>query len=61
MEAYGRPGTYVTRDWVMQRAYMADIEHFSTIAKYLKQQKGGIAEADVVYGVFVETASRVHV
>jgi hypothetical protein len=56
VEAYGRPGAYVTQDRVMQRANMADTEHFRTIAKYL-EERGWIAEADADYGVFVVTAS----
>jgi hypothetical protein len=56
VEAYGRPGAYVTRDLVMKRANMADTEHFRTIAKYL-EERGWIAEADADYGVFVVTAS----
>ena len=56
VEAYGRPGAYVTRDRVMQRANMVDTEHFRTIAKYL-EERGWIAEADADYGVFVVTAS----
>ena len=56
VEAYGRPGAYVARDRVMQRANMADTEHFRTIAKYL-EERGWIAEADADYGVFVVTAS----
>ena len=56
VEAYGRPGAYVTRDLVMKRANMADTEHFRTIAKYL-EERGWIAEADADYGVFVVTTS----
>jgi hypothetical protein len=56
VEAYGRPGAYVTRDRVMQRANLADSEHFRTIAKYL-EERGWIAEADADYGVFVVSAS----
>jgi predicted transcriptional regulator len=55
VEAYGRPGAYVTQERVMQRANMVDAEHFRTIAKYL-EEKGWIAEADADYGVFVVTA-----
>jgi predicted transcriptional regulator len=46
----------VTRDRVMQRANMADTEHFRTIAKYL-EERGWIAQADADYGVFIVTAS----
>ena len=56
VEAHGRPGAYVTQDRVMQRANMADTEHFRTIAKYLEEQ-GWIAEVDADYGVFVVTTS----
>jgi hypothetical protein len=56
VEAFGRPGAYVTRDLVMQRANMADTEHFITIAKYL-EERGWIGEADADYGDFVVTAS----
>jgi hypothetical protein len=40
----------------MQRANMADTEHFKMIAKYL-EERGWIAEADDDYGVFVVTVS----
>ncbi len=56
VEARGRPGAYVARDRVMQRAHMVDTEHFRMIAKYL-EERGWIAEADADYGVFVVTAS----
>ena len=56
VEAHGRPRAYVTQDRVMQRANMADTEHFRTIAKYL-EERGWIAEADADYGVFVVTTS----
>ncbi len=56
VEAHGRPGAYVTRDLVMQRANMADTEHFRTIARYL-EERGWIAETDADYGVFVVSAS----
>jgi len=56
VEAHGRPGAYVAQDRVMQRANMADTEHFRTIARYLEEQ-GWIAQADADYGVFVVTAS----
>ena len=56
VEAYGRPGAYVTQDRVMQRANMLDTEHFRTIAKYL-EERGWIAQADADYGVFIVTAS----
>jgi len=56
VEAYGRPGAYVTQNRVMQRANMVDTEHFRTIAKYLEEQ-GWIAEADADYGVFAVSTS----
>ena len=56
VEAFGRPGAYVTREGVMQRANTVDTEHFITIAKYL-EERGWIAEADVDYGIFVVTGS----
>ena len=56
VEAYGRPGAYVTQDRVMQRAHMADTEHFKVIAEYL-EQRGWIVQADADYGVFVLSAS----
>jgi hypothetical protein len=56
VKAHGRPGAYVTRDLVMQRANMVDTGHFRTIATYLAE-RGWIAEADADYGVFVVTAS----
>jgi hypothetical protein len=54
VEAYGRPGAYVTRDPVMRRASVSDPEEFWAIAKYL-EERGWIAEADDDYGVFVVT------
>jgi hypothetical protein len=54
VEAHGRPGAYVAQDRVMQRANMADTEHFRTIAEYL-EERGWIAQADADYGVFVVT------
>jgi len=56
VEVYGRPGAYVAQDRVMQRAHMADAEHFKVIAEYL-EQRGWIAEADADYGLFVLSAS----
>ena len=56
MEANGRPGAYVTREGVMQRANIVDAQHFRTIARYLQEQ-GWIEDADAEYGVFVVTAS----
>jgi hypothetical protein len=52
VEAYGRPGMYVVRDQVMQRANITDPEEFRAIAAYL-EESGCIAEADPDYGVFV--------
>ena len=56
VEAHGRPEAYVAQDRMMQRANMADTEHFRTMAKYL-EERGWIAQADAEYGVFVVTAS----
>jgi hypothetical protein len=38
VEAYGRPGAYVTQDRLMQRARMADTELFKVIAEYLEHR-----------------------
>ncbi len=46
----------MTREGVMQRANMVDVEHFRTILRYLEQQ-GWIEDADAEYGVFVVSAS----
>jgi hypothetical protein len=54
VEAFGRPRAYVTREPVMRRAAMVDLEMFLRIAEYLEGQ-GWIAEADADYGVFVLT------
>jgi hypothetical protein len=54
VEAFGRPGAYVTRDLVMRRVNMVDSEHFTLMAEYL-EKRGWIAEADADYGVFVLT------
>lgn len=56
MEAHGRPGAYVTRKGVMQRATMVDTEHFRTIARYLEEREW-IADPDADYSVFVVSAS----
>jgi hypothetical protein len=56
VEAFGRPGAYVTWDLVMRRVNMVDSEHFILIAKYL-EERGWIAAADADYSVFVVTAS----
>jgi hypothetical protein len=56
VEAYGRPGAYVTQDQVMQRAHMANTEHFKVIAEYLEEREW-IAQAEADYGVFVLSAS----
>ena len=56
VEANGRPGAYVTREGVMQRANMVDAQHFRMIARYL-QERGWIADADAEYGFFVVSAS----
>ncbi len=54
VEAYGMPGTYVSRDAVMQRVNISDSEEFRAIAEYL-EGRGWIAEADPDYRVFVIT------
>ncbi len=56
VEANGRPGAYVTREGVMQRANMDDAQHFRTIARYLQEQ-GWIDDADADYGVFMVTGT----
>jgi hypothetical protein len=56
VEAFGRPGAYVTRDPVMRRASVSNLDEFWTIATYL-DEKGWIAEADDDYGVFVVTTA----
>jgi hypothetical protein len=58
VEAYGRPGVYVTRDIVMQRANISDLEEFWAIAGYL-YGKGWIAEGDDDFGIFLLTPSGV--
>lgn len=58
VEAYGRPGAYVSQDSVMQRASISDLEEFWAIAEYL-DKKGWIAEGDDDYGVFVLTPAGV--
>jgi len=55
VEAYGRPGMYVTREPVMRQAKVADLEEFQELAKYL-HEKGWIAEADDDYGIFLLTS-----
>ena len=54
VEAFGRPGVYVTRERVMGRTAMVDLEMFLRIAEYLEGQ-GWIAEADADYGMFTVT------
>ena len=54
VEAFGRPGAYVTRDLVMRRAGMTDSGTFVRIAEFL-ERRGWIAEAAADYGVFVLT------
>ena len=54
VEAYGRPGAYVTRGPVMRRANISDPEEFRAIAEYL-EGRGWITEADPDYGIFVLT------
>jgi RIO-like serine/threonine protein kinase len=54
VEAYGRPGEYVTRDPVMRRANIVDREEFRTLAEHL-EVRGWIAETDYDYRGFVIT------
>ena len=54
VEAYGRPGVYVVREQVMQRANITDLAEFLAIAEYL-HRRGWIAEADADYGIFALT------
>jgi len=54
VEAYGRPGMYVTMNEVMHRANISDQEEFQTIAQYL-EGKGWITEAGPDYTIFVLT------
>jgi hypothetical protein len=58
VEAYGRPGAYVTRDPVMRRAGISSLEEFWAIAGYL-DENGWISEPDDDYGIFVITAAGV--
>lgn len=58
VEAYGRPGAYVTRDPVMRRAGALDLQEFWAVAEYL-EGKGWIAEADDDYSIFVVTLAGV--
>lgn len=52
VESYGRPGVYVTRAQVMQRANISDLGEFLAIAEYL-DRRGWIDEADADYRIFV--------
>jgi hypothetical protein len=54
VEAFGRPGVYVTGERVMGRAAMVDLSMFLRIAEYLEEQ-GWIDEADADYGMFTVT------
>ena len=54
VEAFGRPGVYVTRERVMGRAAMVELSMFQRIAEYLEEE-GWIAEADADYGMFTVT------
>jgi hypothetical protein len=54
VEAYGRPGVYVTMAQVMKRSNISDQEEYQTMGEYLENE-GWIAEADLDYGVFVLT------
>ena len=54
VEAFGRPGIYVTRERVMGRAAMVELQMFVRIAEYLEKE-GWIDEADADYGMFTVT------
>jgi hypothetical protein len=54
VEAFGRPGVYVTRESVMGRVGMADLLLFVRIAQYLERE-GWIDEVDADYGMFTVT------
>jgi hypothetical protein len=56
VEAYGRPGVYVSRDPVLQRANISDVEEFQAIAEYL-EGRGWITEAGPEYRIFVITVA----
>ncbi len=56
VEAYGMPGAYVSREPVMQRANISDVEEFRAIAEYL-EGRGWIAEAHEDYRAFVITVA----
>lgn len=58
MEAYGRPGAYVTRDPVMWRAGVLDLEEFRVVAEYL-EEKGWISQANDDCRTFVVTLAGV--
>jgi hypothetical protein len=57
VEAYGRPGAYVTRDPIMWRAVVSDLEEFWAVANL--EKRGWISEADDDYGIFVVTPTGV--
>lgn len=54
VEAFGRPGVYVLREPVMDRANISGVAEFVAIAEYLDRM-GWIAEADADYSIFVVT------
>jgi hypothetical protein len=54
VEAFGRAGVYVTREQVMGRAAMVELQMFVRIAEYLEKE-GWIDEADADYGKFTVT------
>ena len=56
VEAFGRPGAYVSREHVMKRAAMVELSMFVRIAEYLEGQ-GWIAEADPDYWMFTVTVA----
>ena len=54
VEARGEPGVYVSRDHVMRRANIPDLEEFLGIAEHL-EGRGFVAEGGDDYGSFVVT------
>ena len=54
VEAFGRPGAYVTSASVRARSNIIEPEELGQIVRYL-ESRGWIAEADDDYGVFVLT------
>jgi hypothetical protein len=54
VEAFGRPGVYVTRERIMELTAVVDLQMFLRIAEYL-EDAGWIDEADPDYGMFSVT------